>query len=70
MPFDEVMGKFKRGSLHSGSSSGPKVRDRQQAIAIMMSEKRAAAGGKTEYQSRKHPKSRRGTRPRGFETLG
>jgi len=53
MPFDEVMGKFKRGQLHSGSKSGPKVHNRKQAIAIMMSEKRAAAGGKAEYKSKK-----------------
>lgn len=40
MPASEVMGKFKRGELHSGSKSGPTVKDRSQAIAIMMSEKR------------------------------
>jgi hypothetical protein len=41
MPSSEVMGKFKRGQLHSGSKKGPKVKSRKQAIAIMMSEKRA-----------------------------
>jgi len=30
------MHKFKTGSLHSGSSSGPIVKDRKQAIAIAM----------------------------------
>jgi uncharacterized protein DUF6496 len=40
MPSSEVMGKFKRKELHSGSKSGPKVQSREQAIAIMMSEKR------------------------------
>ena len=40
MPYGEVMGKFKRGELHSGSKSGPKVKNRKQAIAIMLSEKR------------------------------
>ena len=40
MPWQAVMGKYKRGSLHSGSKSGPKVKSRKQAIAIMMSEKR------------------------------
>ena len=50
MPYDEVMHKFKHGSLHSGSKSGPKVTSRNQAIAIEMSEKRAAEGGKSEYQ--------------------
>ena len=41
MPSSEVMGKFKRGQLHSGSKSGPKVKSRKQAVAIMLSEKRA-----------------------------
>lgn len=50
MPFTEVLGKFKRGELHSGSSGGPKVKDRKQAVAIMLSEKRKAQSGKTEYQ--------------------
>lgn len=31
------MEKFKAGTLHSGSSSGPKVKSRKQAIAIAMS---------------------------------
>lgn len=53
MPYDEVMHKFKGGNLHSGSKSGPPVKNRKQAIAIMLSEKRAAAGGKTEYKSKK-----------------
>ena len=34
------MGKYKRGALHSGSKSGPVVKDRAQAVAILMSEKR------------------------------
>lgn len=51
MPFDEVMHKFKHGELHSGSKSGPKVGSRKQAVAIMLSEKRAAEGGKKEYRS-------------------
>lgn len=50
MPFTEVMHKFKHGSLHSGSKKGPKVTNRKQAVAIMLSEKRAAEGGKKEYQ--------------------
>lgn len=53
MPFDEVMSKWKAGNLHSGSKSGPAVKSHAQAVAIMLSEKRAAAGGKTEYKS--HP---------------
>ena len=62
MPFDEVMGKFKKGKLHSGGPKGPKVDNRKQAIAIMLSEKRKAAGGKKEYQSKK--------KGRGFASLG
>lgn len=50
MPFDQVLHKFKAGSLKSGSG-GP-VKDRKQAIAIMLSEKRKAESGKREYQSR------------------
>jgi hypothetical protein len=34
----DVMHKFKHGELHSGSKKGPKVDDRQQAIAIALSE--------------------------------
>ena len=47
MPSSEVMHKFKHGELHSGGPNGPKVHSRQQAIAIMESEKRneAAHGG-------------------------
>jgi len=49
------MHKFKHGELRSGSKSGPQVKNRKQAIAIMMSEKRNA-GSNPEYQS-KAPKS-------------
>jgi len=52
MPWDEVMHKFKAGELHSGSKKGPKVKSRQQAIAIMMSEKKEAQKGKKEYKSK------------------
>ena len=34
----KVMGEFKRGTLHSGSKTGPKVTDREQAVAIALSE--------------------------------
>jgi len=40
MPFQEVMSKFKSGTLHSGSKKGPKVTNRKQAVAIMLSERR------------------------------
>lgn len=61
MPYTEVMHKFKSGNLHSGSKSGPKVGSRKQAIAIMMSEKRKAEGGETEYQP-KHKAAMSGLR--------
>lgn len=51
MPYTEVMHKWKAGTLHSGSKSGPKVTSQKQAIAIMLSEKRAAGHGKSEYQA-------------------
>jgi len=35
-----VLHEFKQGALHSGSSTGPKVTDRKQAIAIALSEQR------------------------------
>lgn len=53
MPWDEVMPKFGKGQLHSGSKTGPKVKSKGQALAIMLSEKRKAQGGKKEYQSKK-----------------
>jgi hypothetical protein len=37
-----VMDEYKHGNLHSGSSSGPRVRNRKQAIAIGLSEQRQA----------------------------
>jgi hypothetical protein len=52
MPYDEVMSKWKSGDLHSGDKSGPKVKNQKQAVAIMLSEKRAAQGGKKEYASK------------------
>jgi hypothetical protein len=35
------MHKFKKGTLHSGSKTGPKVKSREQALAIAMSESRS-----------------------------
>lgn len=32
------MDRFKRGTLHSGSSDGPKVKNRKQAIAIALNQ--------------------------------
>jgi hypothetical protein len=37
-----TMREFKKGTLHSGSKKGPKVRGRKQAIAIALSQARKA----------------------------
>jgi hypothetical protein len=56
MPYTEVMHKWKRGALRSGNKkTGPVVHSQPQAVAIMLSEKREAEKGNTEYQ----PKSPR-----------
>lgn len=52
MPWDEVMRKFKSGGLHSGSERGPVVKNRKQAIAIMLSEKKKSSSN-PEYRTRK-----------------
>lgn len=36
----KVMEEYKEGSLHSGSKKGPKVKSRDQAVAIALSEAR------------------------------
>jgi len=41
------MSKFKHGSLHSGSQRGPKVKSREQAVAIALSE-----SGQSRYHKR------------------
>ena len=58
MPSSEVMHNFKRGKLRSGSKSGPKVKSRAQAIAIMMSEKRAESKNRGKYPERKKKRQR------------
>lgn len=54
MPSSEVMHKWKKGELHSGSKSGPKVKSRKQAIAIKLSEARNESkhGGKYKHSKR------------------
>ena len=44
MPFQNVMPKFGKGELHSGSKTGPKVTNPKQAVAIMLSEKKSGEG--------------------------
>ena len=51
MPWNEVPGKWKSGELHSGGPSGPVVKNKNQMVAIMLSEKRAAERGKSEYRA-------------------
>jgi hypothetical protein len=53
MPYTQVMAKWKAGKLRSGSASGPKVTSQKQAIAIMLSEKRASKT-KPEYRAADH----------------
>jgi uncharacterized protein DUF6496 len=64
VPWKEVMGKFKAGKLHSGSKKGKLVKSKEQAVAIMLSEKRAAAGGKAEYAAPKGKPKKLTGRPR------
>jgi hypothetical protein len=46
------MHEFKRGKLRSGSKTGPKVKNRKQAIAIGLSQARKA-GAKVPKKKRK-----------------
>ena len=50
MPWNEVMHKWGQGKLKSGGSGKP-IKSQKQAVAIMLSEKRAAQGGKKEYKA-------------------
>ncbi len=43
---EKVMKEYKKGKLHSGSKSGPKVTNPKQAIAIGLSEARKAGSKK------------------------
>ena len=56
MPWDQVMSKWKSGSLKSGGTGKP-VHNQKQAIAIMLSEKRKADEGDTEYKASPRRKS-------------
>lgn len=51
MPWSKVMGKWGKGELKSGGSGKP-VKSQKQAVAILLSEKRAAQAGKKEYASK------------------
>jgi len=52
MPWNQVMHKWGEGKLHSGGKGGPVVKSQDQAIAIMMSEKRKAQHGNKEYAAK------------------
>ncbi len=58
MPSSEVMHKFKKGQLHSGSKKGPKVKNRKQAIAIKMSEERSEKKSGGKMHDKTPPKSK------------
>lgn len=62
MPWDAVMSKWGNGTLKSGGSGKP-VKSQKQAVAIMLSEKKAAAGGKEEYQSEDPVKHLKASKP-------
>lgn len=49
----KVMHEFKKGTLHSGSKRGPKVKSHKQAVAIALSEQRKAGGTGHSYDFRK-----------------
>ena len=40
----KTMGEYKRGTLHSGSKTGPKVKSRKQAVAIALNQARKKRG--------------------------
>jgi hypothetical protein len=52
VPWNKVLSKFKAGALKSGGS-GKRVKSRKQAIAIMLSEKRKAKAGVSEYEAKR-----------------
>jgi len=51
------MGKWKAGDLHSGSKTGKVVKSQKQAVAIMLSEKRAEEGNGGKYPEKKSRKA-------------
>jgi hypothetical protein len=55
-----AMHERKHGILHSGSATGPKVKSRQQAIAIGLSQQRAAAKGQDDAILGRHGHSPKG----------
>lgn len=56
MPASEVMGKYRKGKLHSGSKHGPTVTNPKQAKAILLSEARSEGYDIPKKSSKKHGK--------------
>jgi hypothetical protein len=53
------MREFKNGALHSGSSTGPTVKKRKQAIAIALSEQRQMGHPHKNLGAYLHPAKRK-----------
>ena len=53
------MREFGMGKLHSGSKTGPKVKNRKQAIAIALNEERKAQGRPTRKSAGKDANRRK-----------
>lgn len=59
MPSNEVMKKFAKGRLHSGSAHGPVVASVKQAIAIAASERDAERANGGDYPDHAAKRSKR-----------
>ncbi len=67
---EKTMGEFKRGTLHSGSKTGPIVKSREQAIAIgMNSEETVNRTGKGNLQEPQSVGSGKGNLPTGTTSV-
>lgn len=63
-----IMAEWKSGTLHSGSKTGPVVKNPKQAVAIALNEKKRAGGVPGMMATRNHLKSMRmDTLPKGFK---
>jgi hypothetical protein len=58
MPASQVMKKFRKGKLHSGSKRGRIVKSKKQAKAIMLSEARAEGYDIPKKDARKRGRKR------------
>jgi len=59
-----AMKKRAKGTLHSGSKTGPKVKSREQAIAIGLSEARAKGAKVPRKKTAKKSSAKKSTRKR------